>query len=462
MEQMPLHEFTYDSIKKYIIETVEDRAIPEFKDGLKPVQRRILWTMYNLGLFYNLATKKSARVSGEVMGKYHPHANCYDSIVKLAQASKKYNFVDGQGNWGSYNPADSAAAERYTECKLSKLANIALLDKNYLKVVPYMDNYDGTEKEPVYLPARLPFILLNRTQGLATAVRTFLPSFEMSVLIDVCIAYLKNNDVDFKKFNWSFVGTYGGRCLSSKEDIIKFIETGSGSIQFEPNYEILKDKILITGIQEDFKMDSVSEALEELSEVKSVRDESSGKNIRIAIYLNCKNTDKAALDKIKAKLYTRDNYATNILHREFINGQVIAHYNETNVIKLIKNWCKFRIKLEKDYLNLLIKQKQEEISYQNLLLSASNNIKIIYEALKEEDPEKYLMEKLSWSKDSASTVLDLQIRRLSKLSAKKTEDTLNNLKKDLNNLEKKLINIIDTVIKDLQYLKKEFCSAEQG
>lgn len=457
MDEMALHNFAYDSMRKYIIETVEDRAIPEFKDGLKPVQRRILWTMYNLGLYYNLAHKKSARISGETMGKFHPHASCYDSMVKLAQASKKYNLIDGQGNWGSYNPTDSAAAERYTECRLSKLANIALLDKNYLKVIPYTLNYDGTEKEPVYLPARLPFILLNRTQGLATAVRTFLPSFDMSVLIDACISYLKDNDTDFKNFDWKFVGTYGGHCISNKEDINNLIEKGSASILFEPDYETLKDKIVITGIQEDFKIDSVAESLEELSEVKNVRDESFGSNIKLVIYLNCKSTDKKAIDKIKQKLYTRDNYAINILHREFTNEGIVAHYNETTVGKLIKNWCKFRLKLEKDYLNMQISEKKKDIDYQELLLNASKNLETIKEALMQEDSDSYLMEKLSWTKEQANTVLDLQIRRLSKLSSTKTEECIKNLKKDLNNLEKKLINIIDTVVQDLLYLKKEFC-----
>lgn len=457
MEEIDLHEFTKYAMKRYILETVEDRAIPEFKDGLKPVQRKILWTMHKLGLRYDLAYKKSARVEGSVMGLFHPHGSCYSSMVTLAQPNKKYFLLDGQGNWGSYS-GDPAAASRYSECKPSKLSDICLLDKDYLKVVPYMLNYDGTEKEPVYLPARLPFILLNRSVGIATAVSAFLPCFKLGPLIDVCIKYLKDNTIDLTELNWEFAGIYGGHCLSSKEKIKEMLEKGRGGIDFEPDYQLCKNELVITGLQDDFNVEKVASTLRDMTEVKSFRDESAENQIRLVIKLNCKPTDKTAMDKILKVLRTRDNYQINILHRLYNEEkqEVETYYSETNVIKVLKNWCKFRIKLEKDYINYLIGEKKKDLSYQELLYSASENLEIIFSALKKKEPSAYLMKELSWTEDQCNIVLDLPVKRLSKLNGEKTKELIQNIKKDLKVLENKFINIVDTVVEDLLYLKKEF------
>lgn len=457
MEEIDLHEFTKYAMKRYILETVEDRAIPEFKDGLKPVQRKILWTMHKLGLRYDLAYKKSARVEGSVMGLFHPHGSCYSSMVTLAQPNKKYFLLDGQGNWGSYS-GDPAAASRYSECKPSKLSDICLLDKDYLKVVPYMLNYDGTEKEPVYLPARLPFILLNRSVGIATAVSAFLPCFKLGPLIDVCIKYLKDNTIDLTELNWEFAGIYGGHCLSSKEKIKEVLEKGRGGIDFEPDYQLCKNELVITGLQDDFNVEKVASTLRDMTEVKSFRDESAENQIRLVIKLNCKPTDKTAMDKILKVLRTRDNYQINILHRLYNEEkqEVETYYSETNVIKVLKNWCKFRIKLEKDYINYLIGEKKKDLSYQELLYSASENLEIIFNALKKKEPSAYLMKELGWTEDQCNIVLDLPVKRLSKLNGEKTKELIQNIKKDLKVLENKFINIVDTVVEDLLYLKKEF------
>ena len=457
MEEIALHEFTKYAMKRYILETVEDRAIPEFKDGLKPVQRKILWTMHKLGLRYDLAYKKSARVEGSVMGLFHPHGSCYSSMVALAQPNKKYFLLDGQGNWGSYS-GDPAAASRYSECKPSKLSDVCLLDKDYLKVVPYMLNYDGTEKEPVYLPARLPFILLNRSVGIATAVSAFLPCFKLGSLIDVCISYLKDNSIDLTELKWEFAGVYGGKCISSEEKIREVLEKGRGGIDFEPNYQICKNEIIITGLQDDFNVEKVAASLKEMTEVKSFRDESAESQIRLVIKLNCKPTDKAAMDKIFKVLRTRDNYQINILHRIYNKEQdeVETYYNETNVVKVLKNWCKFRVKLEKDYLSYLMEEKNKDLAYQELLLSAADNLDIIFKALRNKEPSKILIKELKWTEEQCNIVLDLPVKRLSKLNSEKTKELIQNIKKDLKVLKNKYINIIDTVVEDLLYLKKEF------
>lgn len=460
MSQIPLDVFTYNAMKKYTKQVVEDRAIPDFKDGLKPVQRKILWAMYKMGLFHNLAYKKSARVAGEVMGKYNPHGDCYPAIVNLAQANRKYNLVQGQGNWGSW-AGDGAAASRYTECKLSEFSDVVLLDKDYLKIIPYEDNYDGTEEEPVYLPARLPISLMGNIQGLGVGTRTGLPCFTLESLVDVCTFYLKNKTmpVDLEK-RLQFTGIYGGHCISTEEEIKDLIYKGNSTITFEPEYQVFKDRIEITGIQDDFNFPKMTENLEELSEVKSVKDEGDRK-IKICVYLNCKFNDEKAISKIKKKLQTKTLYTINILNRlsDSNTNEVEANYRETNICKLLENWCKFRCKLEKDYLIYKISLVNKDIIYQQLLLKAAENVKIIFQALQQDNSKEYIIQQLSLSEEEADIILDLPVKRLSKLDAEKTKITLDNLNKNIDDLKNKLNNVIDEVITDLLSLKEKFKNA---
>ena len=376
-----LTDFTEEAIKKYIKETVEERAIPDFKDGLKPVQRRILWDMYKQGLFHNLAHRKAAKVVGDVIARFHAHSDqgTYTAMVNMAQPNKKYYFIHGQGNWGSWS-GDPAAAMRYTECKLSELADDCLLNKDYLKVVPYVDNFDGTEKEPIYLPARLPFALMSNLSGIATAVRTCLPCLEIGSLVDCCIYYLKNKDLPTTEISkLKFDDIYGGKCVSTQEEIMKLFTDGIASLTFEPAYNVYKDKIELIGIPDGFDFDKVAEKLEELPEVKSVKDEST-KDIKIGIYL-AKSYNKDSLEKILSKTRVKFNYSINILNRQIQGEDLQANYKETSVLAVIKNWCKYRVRLEKDYLGNLIKEKQADIDYQSLLYKASTNLKVIFKAL---------------------------------------------------------------------------------
>lgn len=451
--QIPLHKFTHLAIKKYTKAVVMDRAIIDFKDGLKPVQRKILWSMYKMGLFHNLAFKKSARVSGDVMAKYSPHGDCYPSIVNLAQPNRKYNLVVGQGNWGSYS-GDQAAASRYTEVKLSEFSDIVLLDKDYLQVVPYEDNYDGTEKEPIYLPARLPVCLMGNVQGIAVAVRSGLPCFTIESLIDCCTYYLKNKEMPSTlEKSLIFTNIYGGKCISTEEEIKSFIDTGSGTITFEPDYQIFKDRIEITGVQDNFDFQKIIDTLEDLPEVKAVRDEGDSR-IKIVIYL--KSNKKEDINKILKKLQTKYLYSTNILNRNIQGEEVQVNYKETNIKKLLENWCKFRLQLEKKYLNYKIEVLNKNIEYQKLLLKAAEKTKEIFKALQENNTKEIIMESLSITEEQADTILNLQVKRLSKLDKEKTKITLDNLYKDLDTLHKKLNNVVETVITDLTYLKEKF------
>ena len=382
------------------------------------------------------------------------NSSVFQAMVNMAQPNKKYYFIHGQGNWGSWS-GDPAAAMRYVECKLSELADDCLLNKDYLKVVPYVDNFDGTEKEPIYLPARLPFALMSNLAGIATAVRTCLPCLEIESLVDCCIYYLKNKDLPTTEISkLKFDDIYGGKCVSTQEEIIKLFTDGIASLTFEPTYNVYKDKIELIGIPDGFDFDKVAEKLEELPEVKSVKDEST-KDIKIGIYLT-KSYNKDSLEKILSKTRVKFNYSINILNRQIQGEDIQANYKETSVLAVIKNWCKYRVKLEKDYLRNLIKEKQADIDYQSLLYKASTNLKVIFKALQEQDSKAILMDKLKITDKEADIILDLPIRRLSKLSEEKTKNLLDNLKKDLECLNSKLNNVVNEVVKDLQGLKRKY------
>ena len=598
-------DFAKNAMSDYIEETVTNRAIPAFQDGLKPVQRKILWAMYKMGLFYNLSHKKSAKVTGEVIAKYHPHGDCldgeteiysasgniykikdlvgkefpvwcwdkdkkslvtqiatnfrtvkkdnlytinlsnggkirasgnhpilmenceykkvedlqindcifggfvnqhsgeaifskgglsidkieketgdfllydftvpvfenmmiktsensfaivhnsavYQAMGNMAQAFQKYNFIDGQGNWGAWS-GELPAASRYTECRLSELAQTCLLDKDYLKVVPMVDNYDGTEKEPVYLPARLPFILLLNISGIATAVRTGLPSFDLKALAEVCIDYLKTGKMKTDEII-PITTINGGKCISTKEEQLEFYKTGSGVLKFQPSYIMGKDRMIITGVQDDFNFEKVSDNLLDLPEIKSVKDEGSTE-IKIGVYFKG-NLDQKALDKIISKTQTKCIYSTNILINK-VNEENVpkAKYKETNIYSLIKNWCKFRVGLEIKHLKNQICEIDSDLKYQNTLLLAGKNLDIIFQSLKDKDPKSYLLGKLRCSEEEIDIILNLAVKRLSRLSTLETEKKIADLENQKSDLQKKLEKPEKEVIKDLSKLKEKF------
>lgn len=448
-------DFAKNAMSDYIEETVTNRAIPAFQDGLKPVQRKILWAMYKMGLFYNLSHKKSAKVTGEVIAKYNPHgdSSAYMAMGNMAQAFQKYNFIDGQGNWGAWS-GELPAASRYTECRLSELAQTCLLDKDYLKVVPMVDNYDGTEKEPVYLPARLPFILLLNISGIATAVRTGLPSFDLKALAEVCIDYLKTGKMKTDEII-PITTINGGKCISTKEEQLEFYKTGSGVLKFQPSYIIGKDRMIITGVQDDFNFEKVSDNLLDLPEIKSVKDEGSTE-IKIGVYFKG-NLDQKTLDKIISKTQTKCIYSTNILINK-VNEENVpkAKYKETNIYSLIKNWCKFRVGLEIKHLKNQICEIDSDLKYQNTLLLAGKNLDIIFQSLKDKDPKSYLLERLRCSEEEIDIILNLAVKRLSRLSTLETEKKIADLENQKSDLQKKLEKPEKEVIKDLSKLKEKF------
>ncbi|MCF1439385.1 MAG: DNA topoisomerase IV subunit A, partial [Shewanella sp.] len=243
VEQMPLRRFTEDAYLNYSMYVIMDRALPHIGDGLKPVQRRIVYAMSELGLSAQAKYKKSARTVGDVLGKYHPHGDsaCYEAMVLMAQPfSYRYPLVDGQGNWGAPDDPKSFAAMRYTEAKLSKFADVLLAELGQ-GTVDWGANFDGTMKEPLVLPARLPHILLNGITGIAVGMATDIPPHNVRELASACIELLDNPAADLPRLMDFVPGPdypTEAEIVTLADDIAKIYQSGRGSIKMRAVYSV--------------------------------------------------------------------------------------------------------------------------------------------------------------------------------------------------------------------------------
>lgn len=429
--------------------TVENRAIPDYRDT-KPVHRRILWAMYKMGIKNSGSYKKAARIVGNVIGFYHPHGDkgVADAMVTLANSPEK--LIQGQGNWGDYE--NSAGAVRYIECRLSKFSEQYLLDPIYLAVVPMVPNYDGEDVEPVYLPAKLPNLLINGTEGIATGCSNLIPSFSTTSVIKIIKKGLKGTKFTPKlcKSNLEFKFTYGGTYCGSDEDLLNYYKTGSGSLQFKPDFHIKKNILIITSIAPRFKIGKVLDTVLSFKGVSDVEDKRQGEEIKFNIIMSkslSKKDKDSLIEKIKTKLITRLPCQTIITIRND-NGEDVD-FERTNLPNFLTKWLRYRINLEIKVVKYLIKLEQQNLQKQNWLLFAVNNRKIIILALDNKDPKKYLMKTLKIQEDQADFILNLKVKRLAKLEAKQLRLKIKKHKLEIKILKKDIKNINSRILKQL-------------
>ncbi len=316
-----------DSFLSYAMSVIVSRALPDVRDGLKPVQRRILFTMSELGVFSDKPHKKSARIVGDVMGKYHPHGDTaiYDAMVRMAQDfSYRYPLADGHGNFGSVD-GDSAAAMRYTEARLSKIANEMLRDlgKN---TVDFMDNYDGTEQEPTVLPARFPNILVNGASGIAVGMATSIPTHNLSEVINATLALIENPDLDVEGLmNYILAPDFptGGTIMGLK-NVKQAYETGLGSVTCRAKTEIVtlsngKKEILVKEIPYQVNKTKLIERIAQLAKDKIIegitdlRDESSRKGMKIVIEIRRDANANVILNNLYRYTPMQTTYSVNMI-----------------------------------------------------------------------------------------------------------------------------------------------------
>ncbi|HHF1579996.1 TPA: DNA topoisomerase IV subunit A [Haemophilus influenzae] len=443
IEQMPLRTFTEKAYLNYSMYVIMDRALPFIGDGLKPVQRRIVYAMSELGLNATAKYKKSARTVGDVLGKFHPHGDsaCYEAMVLMAQPfSYRYPLVDGQGNWGAPDDPKSFAAMRYTESRLSKIAEI-LLSELGQGTVDYQPNFDGTLAEPQYLPARLPHILLNGTTGIAVGMATDIPPHNINEIADAAVMLLDNPKAGLDDVLEIVQGPdfpTEAEIISPKSEIRKIYEQGRGSIKMRATWKKEEGEIIISALPHQSSPSKVIAQIAEqmtakkLPMLEDIRDEADHENpIRIVLVPRSNRVDT---DALMAHLF-----ATTDLEKSYrVNMNMIGLDHKPAVkglLEILNEWLTFRRTTVTRRLQYRLDKVLSRLHILEGLMIAFLNIDEVIEIIRhEDDPKAELMVRFNLSDEQADAILNLRLRHLAKLEE-------NQLKAEQDELEKERLNL---------------------
>ncbi|MDD6919108.1 MAG: DNA gyrase subunit A [Peptoniphilaceae bacterium] len=460
-----------DSYLEYSMSVIVSRALPDVRDGLKPVHRRILYGMEGLGLDPNKPTRKSARVVGDVMGKYHPHGDSaiYDALVRLAQDfSTRYPLAQGQGNFGSID-GDDAAAMRYTEVRMSKIAKEMLRDINK-DTVDFMPNFDEEELEPVVLPSRFPNLLVNGSNGIAVGMATNMAPHNLGESIDACIAYMKDPEISIEDLNKIIPGPDfpTGAYILGKAGIKDAYTTGRGKVKLravakiEP-FKKNRERIIITEIPYQVNKSRLIEKIADLVKEKridgisDIRDESDRKGMRIVIEIKRDSNANIVLNNLYK--YTQLETTFGIINLALVDG--------VPKILNLKELIEYYIDHQKDVVTRrtsfdLSKAKARKHIVEGLIIAIDNIdeiIRIIRSSYDNDEIKKIFFEKFGLTDKQSQAILDMQLKRLSgleidKLNAenKELEETIAYLLSILNSEE----NLLNLIIDEMEEIKEKF------
>ena len=444
IEQMPLRTFTEKAYLNYSMYVIMDRALPFIGDGLKPVQRRIVYAMSELGLNAAAKFKKSARTVGDVLGKFHPHGDsaCYEAMVLMAQPfSYRYPLVDGQGNWGAPDDPKSFAAMRYTESRLSKIAEI-LLSELGQGTVDFQPNFDGTLEEPQYLPARLPHILLNGTTGIAVGMATDIPPHNINEVADAAVMLLDNPKVGLDDVLNIIQGPdfpTEAEIISPKDDIRKMYETGRGSIKMRATWHKEDGEIIISALPHQSSPSKIIAQIAEqmtakkLPMVEDIRDEADYENpVRIVLVPRSNRVDT---DALMAHLF-----ATTDLEKSYrVNMNMIGLDHKPAVkglLQVLTEWLTFRRTTVTRRLQHRLDKVLARLHILDGLMIAFLNIDEVIEIIRTEDePKQVLMARFNLSDEQAEAILNLRLRHLAKLEEHQLQAEKDKLEEERSNLE---------------------------
>ncbi|WP_080592764.1 DNA topoisomerase IV subunit A [Coxiella burnetii] len=447
VERQPLSEFVEKAYLDYSMSVILDRALPHIADGLKPVQRRIVYAMSELGLKSTAKYKKSARTVGDVLGKFHPHGDtaCYEAMVLMAQPfSFRYPFVDGQGNWGSADDPKSFAAMRYTEARLSAYAQL-LLKELQEGTVDWIPNFDGTLKEPALLPARLPNVLLNGTSGIAVGMATDIPPHNLTEVADACIHLLEHPEATLKdvmKFIQGPDYPTAAEIIAPTAEIRTLYRTGQGSLRMRATYQKENGEIVITALPHQVSGNRVMEQIaaqmvaKKLPAVSDIRDESDHENpTRLVI---TPRSNRINIHELMAHLFV-----TTDLERSYrVNLNMIGIDGRPKVkdlISLLKEWLEFRMQTVRKRLQYRLQFVIERLHLLEGFIIAYLNLDAIIAIIRKEDkPKPVLMKKFKLSDRQAEAILEIKLRQLAKLEEKKIRDEQAILTKERDEIEKTL------------------------
>ena len=472
-----LEEKMKDSYLEYSMSVIVSRALPDVRDGLKPVHRRILYGMEGLGLDPNKPTRKSARVVGDVMGKYHPHGDSaiYDALVRLAQDfSTRYPLAQGQGNFGSID-GDDAAAMRYTEVKMSKIAKEMLRDINK-DTVDFMPNFDEEEMEPTVLPSRFPNLLVNGSNGIAVGMATNMAPHNLGESIDACVAYMKNPEISIEELNKILPGPDfpTGAYILGKSGIKDAYQTGRGKVKlravakiepFKKNreriivseipYQVNKSRLIekIADLVKDKKIDGISD----------IRDESDRKGMRIVIEIKRDSNANIVLNNLYK--YTQLETTFGVINLALVDGipQIL------NLKELIEYYIDHQKEVVTRRTSFdLSKAKARKHIVEGLIIAIDNIdeiIRIIRSSYDNDEIKKIFFEKFNLTDKQSQAILDMQLKRLSGLEIdklneenKELEEKISYLLSILNSEE----NLIKLIISEMEEIKDKFSDGRRS
>ena len=490
-------EYSEEMQKSYLdysMSVITARAIPDARDGLKPVQRRVLYDMSELRIFSDRPHRKSARIVGDTMGKYHPHgdSSIYETLVVLSQDFKKgMPLIDGHGNFGSIE-GDGAAAMRYTEAKLAKFAEEVYL-KDLDKTVEFISNYDETEKEPAVLPVRVPNLLINGAEGIAVGMSTSIPTHNLLEVCNTCIAYIKNRNIDTKGLLEVLHGPDfpTGGIIANKKDLLDIYETGNGKLKLRGKIEVElgrkkadKDKLIISEIPYTMIGAGINKFLvdvanlvesKKLPDVVDISNQSDKNGTRIVLELR-KDAD---IEKIKNILYKKtkleDTFGVNML--AIVDGRPEI----LSLRDILKNYLEFQYEITTKKYNILLNKELEKKEIQEGLIKAVDVIDLIIAILRGSknltQAKKCLTsgdttginfkvkalekdaKKLSFTEKQAQAILDMRLYKLIGLEIeallKDNATTLKNIE-EYENILKDHKNMDKLFIKDLEKIKRDF------
>ncbi len=471
IQEVNISQEMRSSFLDYAMSVIVSRALPDVRDGLKPVHRRILYAMHDLGMTPDKPHKKSARIVGDVIGKYHPHGDSavYETMVRMAQDfNYRYMLVDGHGNFGSVD-GDAAAAMRYTEARMSKISMELLRDINK-DTIDYQDNYDGSEKEPVVLPSRFPHLLVNGASGIAVGMATNIPPHQIGEVIDGVLALSKNPDITIGELMEIIPGpdfpTAGQ--IMGKSGIRKAYETGRGSITLRAKVEIEerengKQAIIVTEIPYQVNKAKLIEKIAELVREKKIdgisdlRDESDRKGMRIVIEVRRDANVNVLLNNLYKQTALQTSFGINML--ALVDGepkvlnlkQILEHYLDHQKV-VIRRRTAFELRKAEARAHILegLRIALDHIDEVINLIRSSKTTDIAREGL---------MEKFSLTEKQAQAILDMRLQRLTGLEREKIEEEYNELIKLIEELKGILASeekVLDIIREELEEIKERF------
>lgn len=489
-EMLELAPYAERAYLEYAMSVVKGRALPAVQDGQKPVQRRILFAMKDMGLVYGAKPVKSARVVGEILGKYHPHgdSSAYEAMVRMAQDfTLRYPLIDGIGNFGSRD-GDGAAAMRYTEARLTPIAELLLSEINQ-GTVDFVPNYDGAFDEPKSLPARLPMVLLNGASGIAVGMATEIPSHNLNEVTQAAIALLKKPNLsvsDLMQFCPAPDFAGGGQIITAAKDLCQIYETGKGSVRVRARYEIEKLargqwRVIVTQLPPNTSSAKILAEIEEqtnpkpklgkkqlnqeqlntkklmLDLIEKVRDESDSENpVRLIFEPKSSRIEpEHFINTLMAQTSLEGNVSINLVMMGMDNRPA-----QKNFKVILQEWLDYRVDTVTRRLQFRLSAVQKRVHIllgrHKVFLHIDSVIKVIRES---DDPKSDLIHEFNLTEIQAEDILEIRLRQLARLEGFKLENELNELNEEQNNLTHLLSNEEakkNLIIKEMQLDMKQF------